>query len=113
MKSKMKKNIRVMPGRLWMLRSGGADVIPVKALDNDILWTDVMRPRVTAVSAVGWRFVGSEYFSAEAAEMNTSGLALGDGVVVVLSYKVDLGWRSSPWPSSAVWVWTPSWSLME
>ena len=57
--------------------------------------------------------MASEYFNAKAAEMNTSSLALRDGVVVVLSDKGDLGWRSSPWPSSAVRVWNPSWSLMD
>ena len=62
----------------------GGGRIPITEVD--ISWTDVMRPRVTVMSSVEWRFVGSEYISAEAANKNTSGLALGDGVVVVLSY---------------------------
>jgi len=88
--SKMKKKIRVMPGRLWKLRSSNKRI---SMREVNMIWTDPMRSRVslTATTALEWRFAGSEYFSSEAAEMNTAGLALGDGVVVVLSDMGDLG----------------------
>ena len=40
--------------------------------------------RVSFQSAASWVFEGREYFSCEAVEGNTGGLAMGDGGVVVL-----------------------------
>ena len=60
--SKRKKKIRVMPGRLWKLRSSNERI---SMNEGNMIWTDAMRSRVslTATTTLEWRFAGSEYFS--------------------------------------------------
>ena len=75
-------------------------------------------------SAAAWVFEGREYFSSEAVEGNTGGLAVGDGAVVVLGVRGQVSphiarhlsarcyrWVCRRWrgPSSAAPGWTPAW----
>ena len=136
--AKRSRRIRPMPGRLLSKRSSHTRLAPEELMTRCELfathhcsapylrWVGCSEAvaRVSFRSAASWVFEGREYFSSEAVEGNTGGLAVGDGAVVVLGGRGQVSphiarhlsaryyrWVCRRWrgPSCAAPGWTPAW----